>query len=261
MHALRFRSAQSNRESEGANDRPVQTHFCKSESSCSRRASLACSSRRSTSRSNGRDGGRHPARSHPLWLAGARHVEGAVPGAEPRVPERFEPGRPGVVYVPGRSLNPKELHEHRHAAVLTSHVSIVTPFCLGSLTALFLYPRLSDDSVSFMGFALFMGAAMSITAFPVLARILTERDLLRSRMGTLAIACAAVDDVTGWCILAYVVLLVRTEDPTSMPMPLWLTVGGLGMFLLAMLYGVKPLLYRFETVFRRRGQLTDNMLA
>jgi len=124
------------------------------------------------------------------------------------------------MFLVGLSLNPKELHSHGHAAVLTSHVSIVTPFCLGSLTALFLYPRLSDDSVSFMGFALFMGAAMSITAFPVLARILTERDLLRSRMGTLAIACAAVDDVTGWCILAYVILLIRTTHGGH---PIWMT--------------------------------------
>src|ERR1022692_1613287 len=66
------------------------------------------------------------------------------------------------MFLVGLSLNPKELHKHGHAAVLTSHVSIITPFCLGSLMALFMYPRLSDDSVSFMGFALFMGAAMSI---------------------------------------------------------------------------------------------------
>src|SRR5580700_10711586 len=138
------------------------------------------------------------------------------------------------MFLVGLSLNPKELHSHGHAAVLTSHVSIITPFCLGSLTALFLYPRLSDDSVSFMGFALFMGAAMSITAFPVLARILTERNLLRSRMGTLAIACAAVDDVTGWCILAYIVF---------------------------MLFGVRRLLVWLESSFRKNGRLTENALA
>ena len=96
------------------------------------------------------------------------------------------------MFVVGLALNPNELHGYGHAAVLTSHVSIVAPFCLGGLTALYLYPRLSDDGVTFTGFALFMGAAMSITAFPVLARILSERGLVRSRMGTLAIACAAV---------------------------------------------------------------------
>ena len=168
----------------------------------------------------------------------------------------------GVViymFIVGLGLNPKALRDQSHSAVLTSHVSIIVPFVLGSALALLLYPRLSDDSVRFTGFALFMGASMSITAFPVLARILTERRMLGTRLGSLAIACAAVDDVTGWCILAYVVLLVRTEGPASIP--LWLTVGGLGIFLLAMIYGVKRLLQRFETMFRRRGQLSDNMLA
>ena len=127
------------------------------------------------------------------------------------------------MFVVGLALNPTELHGYGHAAVLTSHVSIVAPFCLGGLTALYLYPRLSDDGVTFTGFALFMGAAMSITAFPVLARILSERGLLRSRMGTLAIACAAVDDVTGWCILAYIVVLVRV---THAARPAWVTIAG-----------------------------------
>src|ERR1051326_950042 len=69
----------------------------------------------------------------------------------------------GVViymFLVGLALNPRELNEHGHTAVLTSHVSIIAPFVLGSSLALLLYPRLSDDSVSFIGFALFMGAAM-----------------------------------------------------------------------------------------------------
>ena len=161
------------------------------------------------------------------------------------------------MFLVGLSLNPKELRSHGHAAVLTSHVSIITPFCLGSLTALFLYPRLADDSVSFMGFALFMGAAMSITAFPVLARILTERNLLRSRMGTLSIACAAVDDVTGWCILAYIILIIRT---THGGRPFWVTLGGLLVYLCLMLFGVKRLLGWFEKSYRKHGRLSENAL-
>src|SRR5579871_1107894 len=162
------------------------------------------------------------------------------------------------MFLVGLALNPKELHEHGHAAVLTSHVSIITPFCLGSLLALYLYPRLSDDSVSFMGFALFMGSAMSITAFPVLARILTERRLLQTRMGTLSIACAAVDDVTGWCILAYIVLLIRSSHGAR---PIWVTVGGLIVYVLLMMFGVKKLLVRFEKTFQRNGRLSENALA
>ena len=162
------------------------------------------------------------------------------------------------MFVVGLALNPTELHGYGHAAVLTSHMSIVAPFCLGGLTALYLYPRLSDDGVTFTGFALFMGAAMSITAFPVLARILTERGLVRSRMGTMAIACAAVDDVTGWCILAYIVVLVRVTHASRSA---WVTIAGSIVYVLVMLFVVRRLLPAFERAFRKRGELTDNLVA
>jgi len=167
----------------------------------------------------------------------------------------------GVVvfmFLVGLGINPQELKEHGHAAVLTSHVSITAPFVLAAFLALYLYPKLSDDSVAFTSFALFMGAAMSITAFPVLARILAERDLLGSRLGTVAIACAAVDDVTGWCILAYIVVLIRTAHSST---SIWVTIGGIVAFALIMIYGVSHLLRHFETVYRERGHLSENLLA
>ena len=167
----------------------------------------------------------------------------------------------GVVvfmFLVGLGINPSELRRHGHAAVLTSHVSITAPFVLAAFLSLYLYPRLSDDSVAFTSFALFMGSAMSITAFPVLARILAERDLLGSRLGTIAIACAAVDDVTGWCILAYIVVLIRSaHNPAS----IWITIGGILVFALVMIYGVQRLLRRYETVYRERGHLSENLLA
>lgn len=162
------------------------------------------------------------------------------------------------MFLVGLGINPKELKSYGHAAVLTSHVSITAPFVLATVLSLYLYPRLSDDSVSFTSFALFMGAAMSITAFPVLARILTERDLLGSRLGTIAIACAAVDDVTGWCILAYIVVLIRSAHNTT---SIWLTVGGILGFALVMIYGVRRLLRRYQTIYRERGQLSENLMA
>ena len=162
------------------------------------------------------------------------------------------------MFLVGLGINPKELKSHGHAAVLTSHVSITAPFVLATVLSLYLYPRLSDDSVSFTSFALFMGAAMSITAFPVLARILTERDLLGSRLGTIAIACAAVDDVTGWCILAYIVVLIRSAHNTT---SIWLTVGGILGFALVMIYGVRRLLRRYQTIYRERGQISENLMA
>ena len=167
----------------------------------------------------------------------------------------------GVVifmFLVGLGINPRELKHQSHAAVLTSHVSITAPFVLASLLALYLYPRLSDQSVSFTNFALFMGAAMSITAFPVLARILTERDLLGSRLGTVAIACAAVDDVTGWCILAYIVVLIRAAHKAG---SIWITLGGILLFAALMVYGVRFLLRGFARTFDRRGEISENLLA
>src|SRR5262245_26924780 len=162
------------------------------------------------------------------------------------------------MFVVGISVNPKELKELGHAAVLTSHVSIVTPFCLGGALALFLYPRLATAGIGFTSFALFMGSAMSITAFPVLARILTERNLLGTRMGTLSISCAAVDDVTGWCILAYIVILIQSASAHS---PLWMTVGGVALYVALMLLVVRRFLPRFEQSFRKNGRITDNALS
>jgi len=99
---------------------------------------------------------------------------------------------------------------------------------------------------------------MSITAFPVLARILAERNLLRSRMGTLSIACAAVDDITGWCILAYIVVLVRSERAS---MPVWVTIGGALVYVLIMLFVAKRMLTRFEVSFRNHGRLTESAMS
>lgn len=167
----------------------------------------------------------------------------------------------GVVifmFLVGLEIDPKELKHESHSAVLVSHVSITAPFVLASLLALYLYPRLSDESVSFTNFALFMGAAMSITAFPVLARILQERDMMKTKLGSLAIACAAVDDVTGWCILAYIVVLIRAAHKTT---PIWITLGGIIFFAAIMIYGVRFLLRGFEHTFRKHGAIGENGMA
>ena len=162
------------------------------------------------------------------------------------------------IFLVGLALNPRELKRFGRAALVTSNVSIIVPFTLGAMLALYLYPRLSNDTVSFTSFALFMGAAMSITAFPVLARILKDRNMLDTKLGMLAIACAAVDDVTGWCILAYIVVIARAHPGTQ---HLWLNIVGLTLFTVLMFYGVRPLLRRFYAAYRKRGSLSENALA
>jgi K+:H+ antiporter len=143
------------------------------------------------------------------------------------------------MFLVGLELNGDLLRRRARSALLTSHASIVAPFVLGSILAIELYPRLSTNDVSFTSFALFMGVAMSITAFPVLARILTDRGMHRTMLGAVALTCAAVDDVTAWCLLALVVGVAqaRVEDALTV---LLLTAA----FIAAMFLAVRPVVVR-----------------
>ena len=127
------------------------------------------------------------------------------------------------------------LRNRTRAAVAISHASIVAPFLCGAALALWLYPSFSSRGVSFAEFALFIGVSMSVTAFPVLARILTDRRMHESRIGSIALACAAVDDVTAWCLLAFVVGVARAQ-----PGRIFLTVGLTAAFIILMLTLVRP---------------------
>ncbi|CAN5751868.1 hypothetical protein BH20GEM3_BH20GEM3_13910 [soil metagenome] len=162
------------------------------------------------------------------------------------------------MFMVGLELDPELLRGRGRAALVISHVSIVAPFLLGALLAFWLYPRLGEGDVGFTGFALFMGVAMSITAFPVLARILQERGLLRTRVGAVTLACAAVDDVTAWCILAGVVMIVRAE---ATHLPLWWTLVGSTVYVMVMVYLVSPMLGRLVRWQQREGQISQSLLA
>jgi Kef-type K+ transport system membrane component KefB len=143
------------------------------------------------------------------------------------------------MFLVGLDLNVGLLHRHGHATLAISHASIVVPFVLGGLLALALYPRLSSGDVPFTSFALFLGVALSVTAFPVLARILTDRGLTRTELGGLAIACAAVDDVTAWCLLAFVVGVAQAKVGGALLVAA-LTVAYIAFMFLA----VRPVLAR-----------------
>ncbi|MFN7658259.1 MAG: cation:proton antiporter, partial [Dolichospermum sp.] len=113
------------------------------------------------------------------------------------------------MFLIGLELNPKYLSGNLKTAILISNFSIIVPFASAFVLSFLLYPLVSSSNVNFAPFALFLGAAMSITAFPVLARIITENNLQGTRLGTLALTCAAVDDVTAWCILAVAIAFAR----------------------------------------------------
>jgi Kef-type K+ transport system membrane component KefB len=162
------------------------------------------------------------------------------------------------IFLVGLEIDPKILKGRKQAAVTISHVSIIVPFFFGTLLAIYLYPRLSDDSVAFTHFALFIGIAMSITAFPVLARILAERKLLNSPLGVLSVASAAIGDVAGWLILAAIVFLVRSSETS---LPLLSTLIGVIIFISIMVFLVRRGLSRLECWFNRDNILSQDVLA
>src|ERR1700753_128784 len=162
------------------------------------------------------------------------------------------------MFLVGLEFNPLNIASKKRAALVISHTSIIAPFLLGSLLSLYLYPRLSDDSVNFTTFALFVGTAMSITAFPVLARILAEHNLTQTSLGTLAISCAAIDDVSAWSILAGVVLLARRD---STFLSLLLAFAALAVFILVMLFAAPRLLRKLELTYRKHGKISQTVLS
>lgn len=161
------------------------------------------------------------------------------------------------MFLVGLELDTKQLRQLGHLAVVISPASIIVPFLLGVGLAFFLYPRMADSTMSFTGFVLFMGAAMSVTAFPVLARILTERNLLGTRLGTLTIACAAVDDVTAWFLLAAIIALVRANQGH---LSWWLMLTGFGLYLGLMFFVLRPIV-RNLVVRHWSNKLSDKALA
>jgi Kef-type K+ transport system membrane component KefB len=154
------------------------------------------------------------------------------------------------MFVVGLRLDLGVLRGRARAAVATSHASIALPFALGAALAPLLPPRLIGPDATPLGFTLFLGAAMSVTAFPVLARILTERGLLGTKLGAVAIASAAVDDVTAWCILAAVVAVVRAGSALA---PLLTTLIAVAMFTAFVAFAARPLLVRLERHRLARG--------
>ena len=162
------------------------------------------------------------------------------------------------MFLIGLELDSGALRAGHRTAVLTSHVSIVVPFALGVTLALAFYGRFAPPGIPFTAFALFLGAAMSVTAFPVLARILAERGMLRTPLGTLATSAAAVDDVTAWTILAGIMVLVHAAGAEA---TLWRPVAGLAFFVAVSLLVRKPLRRAITRAFERRGRLTHGLVA
>ena len=144
------------------------------------------------------------------------------------------------LFVVGMDLDLGHLKDQARTAVVVSQVSIIFPYLLGVVASLFLFTTLAGSNTTFLAFALFIGISMSITAFPVLARILDERGLTKTPLGATAIACAATDDVTAWTILAFVVATVKAGSVLACLVTIALVLA----FVALMWFGVKPLIAR-----------------
>jgi Kef-type K+ transport system membrane component KefB len=182
------------------------------------------------------------------------------------------------MFLVGLELDPKQLRGQGKAALVTGSVGIAVPFASGAILALLLIRYASSVTGSVpnrLVLGLFMGAAMSITAFPVLARILTERNLHKTTTGTLALTCAAMDDVLGWCILAAVLAIAQVNGfgPEAMHKAAGesahhaavksaiRTVVFAAGYILLMVFVVRKILGRFQAHFETRGYLSQNVLA
>ncbi len=164
------------------------------------------------------------------------------------------------MFAVGLELHLGRLRERGPATLVIAQASILIPFVLGSALALVLYPRLSSSDVPFPSFALFLGVAMSITAFPVLARVLRDRGMLHSELGVLALSCAAIADAGAWCLLAVVVGIAKAEMRGALAI-----VGGTAAYVAIMLFAVRPVvaraLGRWEEVPLQRHAVAHCLVA
>lgn len=161
------------------------------------------------------------------------------------------------MFVVGMELDLKVLKTKANEAVVISHASIVIPFTLGIGLAYILYRDYAPEGVHFIAFALFIGIAMSITAFPVLARIVQERQLSKTKLGALVITCAAADDITAWCLLAAVIAIVKAGSFISA----LYTIGLAIAYVLLMIMVVRPFLNRLGNKYGEREKLSKPIVG
>ena len=161
------------------------------------------------------------------------------------------------MFVVGMELDLKVLKNKAHEAIVISHASIVIPFTSGIGLAYYLYKSYAPAGVHFIAFAMFIGIAMSITAFPVLARIVQERQLSKTKLGALVITCAAADDITAWCLLAAVIAIVKAGSFVSALYTIALAVA----YVLLMMMVIRPFLKKLGNKYGQRENLSKPIVS
>jgi Kef-type K+ transport system membrane component KefB len=161
------------------------------------------------------------------------------------------------MFIVGMELNIKTVKNRAGDALLISHASIAFPFTCGVALAYLLYPLYEVNGISFLSFALFIGISMSITAFPVLARIVQERGIHKTHLGPIVITCAAVDDITAWCILAAVIAIVKAGSFDSSLFVIALAI----LYVIVMLKLIRPFLHRVAELQTDKGKLSKAFIG
>jgi Kef-type K+ transport system membrane component KefB len=161
------------------------------------------------------------------------------------------------MFVVGMELDIQIIKQKARSAFIISNASIVVPFALGVALAYFLHDEFAPADTPFYAFALFMGIAMSITAFPVLARIIRERKLHNGRIETIAMTSAAINDVSGWCALAFVIAIVKAHTIYNS----FYTLGATFLYILVMFFVVRPALTRFSKTKSKNKIIEQSTIA
>jgi Kef-type K+ transport system membrane component KefB len=161
------------------------------------------------------------------------------------------------MFMVGMELDLKTLKNKAHDAIVISHASIIFPFALGMGLAYYIYQTFAPSGVQFLSFGLFLGIAMSITAFPVLARIVHERGIHKTRLGAIVITCAAADDISAWCLLAAVIAIAKAGSFVSSLYTIAIAVG----YVFLMLKLVKPFLKRVGDLYPSRETMSKQIVA
>ncbi len=161
------------------------------------------------------------------------------------------------MFVVGMELDLKILRNQAHDAIVISHASIIFPFLLGMVLAYFIFQQTAPPDISFLSYALFIGISMSITAFPVLARIVQERGMTKTRLGSIAITCAAADDITAWCLLAAVIAVVKAGSLASAGY----TILFAAAYVVLMLRFVRPFLQRIGDLYSSKERMSKPVVG
>lgn len=142
------------------------------------------------------------------------------------------------MFVIGMELDLNVIKRKAGSAFVISYASIIFPFGLGMLLSYYLYSHYAPANIPFYAFSLFVGISMSITAFPVLARIIQERKMTNTKTGIIALTAAAAGDITVWCVLAFVIAIAKAGTSTN---AIYTTIFAL-IYIGIMLGVLKPLL-------------------